>query len=122
MAENKQYLSRVLSKGTLLINEDVLESIVINAVKEVEGVAGLSFRPALDVIDMIGKKSIGKALKIIIDYDNSLKVICNINIYEGHKVVETATAAQSVIAAALESAVNATVSEVDVNVCGIVRK
>lgn len=122
MAENKQYLSHDLEKGTLLINEDVLETIVMNAVKEVDGVAGFSSRPALDIIEVIGKKNIGKALKIRIDPNNGLKVICNITILYGQNVLDTANTVQKSIVSALESAVNASVTEVSVNICGIVRK
>ena len=122
MAENKQYLSQTLENGTLLISEDVLETIVINAVKEVDGVANLSSRPAMDIIEAIGKKAIGKALKISIDQNNELHVNCNINVIYGQKVVEIAQAVQSAIVGALESSANAVVANVNVNVCGIVRQ
>ena len=122
MAENKQYLSQKLDKGTLLINEDVLETIVVNAVSELEGIAGLSSRPAMDIIEVIGTKNIGKSLKITVNRDNELKVLCNVNIYYGQNIMETAKAAQVAIANALESAANAVVATVNVNVCGIVRK
>ena len=122
MAENKQYLSQTLENGTLLISEDVLETIVINAVKEVDGVANLSSRPAMDIVEAIGKKTIGKALKISIDQNNELHVNCNINVIYGQKVVEIAQAVQSAIVGALESSANAVVANVNVNVCGIVRQ
>ena len=122
MAENKQYLTRDLEKGTLLVGEDVLETIVVNTLKEIEGVAGLSSRPALDVIEVIGKKNIGKALKIKIDPELGLKVSCNITIFYGCNVVETANAAQAAVCASLEAATNTKVAEINVNVCGVVRK
>ena len=122
MAENKQYLSRVLEKGTLLINEDVLEAIVMNAVKEIEGVAGLSSRPAMDIIEVVGKKNIGKVLKISIDQDEALSVLCNINIYYGYDIMTIAKAAQEAIITALTATANAVVSKVNINICGIVRK
>jgi uncharacterized alkaline shock family protein YloU len=122
MAENKQYLSRDLEKGTLLINEDVLDTIIINAVKEVDGVAGLASRPALDIIELIGKKNIGKALKTTVSQDDEVSVTCNINIYYGHDVFAVAKNAQEAIECALVSAANVVVSMVNVNVCGIIRK
>ena len=121
MADNKQYLSQKLDKGTLLINEDVLATIVINAIKDVEGVAGLSTKPAMDIVEMIGKKNIGKSLKISVVPDNELHIDCNINIYYGQNVVETAKTVQAVITNALESSANASVAVVNVHVCGIVR-
>ena len=122
MAENKVYFSKSFEKGTLLINEDVLETIVINAVKDVEGVVGLSTRPAMDIIDIVGKKYIGKSLKITISDDDQLQVFCNINVLYGKNVVEVAKAVQNAISNALESSANATVTAVNVNVCGIVRQ
>ena len=122
MADNKQYLNQKLEKGTLLISEDVLETIVINALNEVEGVAGLSNRPALDIVEVIGKKNIGKSLKITIDRENELRVDCNINIFYGQNILDAANAAQTAITVALESAAKATVSAVNVSVCGIIRK
>ena len=81
MADNKLYLNQKLENGTLLISEDVLEAIVINAVNEVEGVAGLSNRPAMDIAEIIGKKNIGKSLRITVGQENELHVNCNINIF-----------------------------------------
>jgi len=121
MADNKQYLSQNLDKGILLINEDVLETIVINAVKEVEGVVGLSSRPAMDIVEIIGKKNLGKALRITVGPENKLHVDCNINILYGQNVVAIANAVQNAIGNALESSANAVVHLVNVNVCGIIR-
>ena len=122
MPDNKQYLTQTLDKGTLLINEEVLETIIINAVKEVEGVAGLSSRPAMDIIDVIGKKNMGKAIKISVSADNELDISCNINILFGQNVIDIAKTVQTAIINALESSTNAKVSVVNVNVCGIVRQ
>ena len=122
MPDNKQYLTQTLDKGTLLINEEVLETIIINAVKEVEGVAGLSSRPAMDIMDVIGKKNMGKAIKISVSADNELDISCNINILFGQNVIDIAKTVQTAIINALESSTNAKVSVVNVNVCGIVRQ
>ena len=122
MSENKQYLAQKLEKGTLLINESVLETIITDAVNEVEGVAGLSSKPGMDIIEVIGKKNIGRALKISISQNNEVRVICNINVFYGQNVVEIAKTVQMAIKNALESSANAVVAGINVNVCGIVRK
>ena len=122
MAEKKQYLNLQLDKGTLLVNEDVLETIVTNAVNDVEGVAGFSSRPAIDMIEIVGKKNIGKPLIIGINEDNQLQVNCNINILYGQNVIDIAKEVQNAIKNALESSANATVTSVNVNVCGIIHK
>lgn len=122
MAEKNQYLNQQLAKGTLLINENVLESIVINAVKEIDGVAGFSSRPAKDMINNIGKKNIGKSLVIYIDEDNQLHVNCSINLFYGENIINITKNVQAAISDALESTANAVVASVNVNVFGIVRK
>ena len=122
MAEKKQYLSLQLDKGSLLINEDVLETIIINAVNDVEGVAGFATRPAIDMFEVIGKKNIGKALIITIDEESQLHINCNINILYGHKIIDIANTVQNAIKNALESSANATVVSVNVNLCGIIRE
>ena len=38
MAENKQYITQAQSNGTVMISEDVIATIITNAVAEVEGV------------------------------------------------------------------------------------
>lgn len=122
MSENKRYLGQKLEQGTLLINEDVLVTIVTDAVNNVEGVAGISSKSAMDVSELIGKKNVGKALKISIGQDNELHIVCNVNILYGQNVVEVAKAVQIAIVNALESSANAVVAEIDVNICGVVKK
>lgn len=122
MAENRQYITQQQERGTVLISEDVITTIIENAIKDVEGIVGLSVKPGADIADMIGKKSWGKGIKISIAEDNSICVDCNVNIGYGQSVVSIAKAVQDVVTAALESATGVNVSAVNVNVCGIIRQ
>ena len=122
MAENKQYITQTQEKGTIMISEDVIGTIVSHAVTEVEGVVGLSVKPGADIADMIGKKNWGKGMKIIIGEDDTVAIDCNINVAYGQSVVAVAKAAQEAIMNAMEAMTGATVSSVNVNVCGIVRQ
>lgn len=122
MADNKQYISQTQENGNVLISEDVIASIVVNAVNEVEGVVGLNVKPGADIADMLGKKSWAKGLKIVIAQDNSLSIDCNVNIGFGQNVVTVAKAVQDAVVAAIESTAGVTVSVINVNVCGIIRK
>lgn len=122
MAENKQYITQQQERGTVLISEDVIATIIENAVKDVEGVVGLSVKPGADIADMIGKKSWGKGIKITISDDNALSIDCNVNIGYGQSVVAVAKAVQDAVTAALESATGVKVSAVNINVCGIIRQ
>ena len=96
-------------------------AIVAHAVSDVEGVAGIVSKPGADIADLISKNW-GKGVKIYIAEDNSLTVDCNISICYGQSVVETAQAAQAAIVSAVESMTGVKVHEVNISVCGIVRK
>ena len=122
MAENKQYITQIQDNGTVMISEDVVATIVSQAVKDVEGVVGLSTKPGADIADMIGKKNWGKGLRIDIGEDNSLTVDCDVIVCYGQSVVAVAGTVQEAVVAALESATGVTVNAVNVNVCGIVRQ
>lgn len=122
MAENKQYITQKQERGTVLISEDVITTIIQHAVQEVEGVVDLNTKPGSDIADMIGKKSWGKGIKIFIADDNSLSVDCNINIGYGQSVVTIATAVQNAINSALESVTGVNITAINVNVCGIIRQ
>jgi uncharacterized alkaline shock family protein YloU len=122
MADNKQYITQIQDNGSVMISEDVVATIVSLAVKEVEGVVGLSTKPGADIADMIGKKNWGKGLRINIAEDNALTVDCDIIVSYGQSVVAVAASVQEAVAAALESATAVKVTAVNVNVCGIVRQ
>jgi uncharacterized alkaline shock family protein YloU len=122
MAENKQYITQAQERGNVLISEDVIATIIENAIKDVEGVVGLSVKPGADIADMIGKKTWGKGIKITISDDNALSVDCNVNIGYGQSVVSVAKSVQDAVTGALESATGVKVSAVNINVCGIIRQ
>ena len=122
MAENKQYITQMQDNGSMMISEDVVATIVAQSVKEVEGAVSLSVRPGADIADMIGKKSWGKGIKILIDEDNSVTVDCNILIGYGQNVVELAKAVQDSVSTHVESMTGVKVKAVNVNVCGILRQ
>jgi uncharacterized alkaline shock family protein YloU len=122
MAESKQYITQEQENGSVLISEDVIATIVANAVNDVEGVVGLSVKPGSDIADMIGKKNWGKGMKINIGENDELTVDCNVNIGYGQSVVTVAKAVQDAVTAALVSTAGISVAAVNVNVCGIIRQ
>ncbi len=119
MAENKQYITQVQSNGSVMISEDVVATIIEHAIREVEGVVGLSTKPGADIAELIGKKSWGKGMKITIAENNELSVDCNVIVIYGQSVVAVAKAIQEAIVAALESMTGVKVAGVNVNICGI---
>ena len=119
MADNKQYITQVQNNGSVMISEDVITTIIEHAVREVEGVIGLSTKPGADIAELIGKKNWGKGIKIAIADNNELTVDCNLIVAYGQSVVAVANAAQEAINSALESMTGVKVVSVNVNICGI---
>ena len=99
----------------MMISEDVIATIVEQALTEVDGVVKGG-------ADVVGKKSWGKGLRIAIAEDNSLTIGCNIIVGYGESVINVAKAVQEAVSMAVESVTGVTVTDVNVNVCGIVRK
>lgn len=122
MAENKQYITKTQENGSVMISEDVIVTIVTQAVRDVEGVVGLSVKPGADIIEMIGKRGSGKGVKITIGQSNELYIDCNVNISYGQSVVAVATAIQEAVSSTVESMTGVTVASVNVNVCDITRQ
>ena len=115
MAENKQYITQIQDNGTVMISEDVVATIVEHTLTEVEGVVKGG-------AEVVGKKSWGKGIRIAIAEDNSLTIGCNIVVAYGESVMDVDKAVQNAISNAVESVTGVTVADVNVNICGIVRK
>ncbi len=115
MAEYKQYITQIQENGNVMISEDVIATIVEHTLAEVEGVIKGG-------AEVVGKKSWGKGLRIAIAEDNTLTIGCNIIVGYGESVIDVAKAVQSSVTNAVESVTGCTVADVNVNVCGIIRK
>ncbi len=122
MADNKQYITQLQDHGSIMISEDVIATIVAQAVKDVEGAVSLSVKPGADIADMIGKKNWGKGMKIQIAEDNAVTVDCEILIGYGQSVMEVARSVQDSVSSALESMTGVKAAAVNINVCGILRQ
>ncbi len=122
MADNKQYITQELDNGNVLISEDVITTIVFQAVKEVEGVIGLSAKPGAEIIEIFGKKNWGKGIKITFEEDNTITIACNVVVAYGQNVVTVAGSVQTAIVGAIDSMSGIQVSAVNVNVSEIVRQ
>ena len=64
MAESKNYIVQPQEGGNILISEDVIASIASLAVREVEGVYGLSATQTLDLTAILGKKNLTTSLTL----------------------------------------------------------
>lgn len=122
MAENKQYITRVQDNGRIMISEDVVATIVVQALNDIEGFVGLTGKMGVDIVELLGKKNWGKGLKVTIGENDELSIDCNVIISYGQSVVTVATAVQQAIISAVESMTGVSAVSVNVNVCGIVRQ
>lgn len=122
MAENKQYITQAQDDGNIMISEDVIGTIVAQAVKEVDGIVGLSTKPGADIAELIGRKNWGKGIKVVVDEDNKVSIDCNVIVTYGQNVVSAASAVQIAIYNAVDAMTGIKVSSVNVNVCEIVRQ
>lgn len=122
MADNKQYITHTKDGGAIQISEDVIATIVLQSLNEIEGYAGTTVKPGADIVELIGKKNWGKGVKVTIAEDDSLTIDCNVIILYGHSVVTVASAIQETVAGAVRSMAGVASVHVNVNVCGIVRQ
>ncbi len=118
MADNKQYLTHSLENGAVMISDDVVAAIVINALKDVEGVVGLTTKLPVDASAL---KNWNKGLKVSIS-ENEIAVDCSIIVAYGQPVIVVAQNAQDAIAAAVGNMTGVKPSIINVNVCGINRQ
>lgn len=121
MADNKQYISQFQDNGSVMISEDVIVTIVSQAVSEVEGVVSINSKPASELADMIGVNW-GKGMKITISQANEVTIDVEILIGYGQSVIAIAEAVQKAIISAVQSMTGVEAVTVNVNVCGIVRQ
>ena len=105
--------------GELVISEDVLVSIAINAAKDVEGVSSLSTKP-LDVVETIRKGSLKLTSPVRIkDNISDIEVSIYVNMKPGYKIVSVAEEIQTSVKDAIVAMTGKAVSKVNVIIAGI---
>jgi uncharacterized alkaline shock family protein YloU len=118
MSESKEYLVQPVDKGTVNISEEVVAAIAALAASEVEGVFGLSSSFTADLKQLLGKKNMSKGVKLTIE-DRVVSVECFVVVCYGFDIPAVAAAIQESVASAVESMTGLSVSEVNVDICGI---
>ena len=119
MAEYKDYLVQAQENGSVLISEEVVASIAALAVREIEGVYGLSATANFDISNIIGKKNLRKGIRVIFGEKNEMEISCNLIVNLGATVMETAQKVQEAIVSEVESMTGMKPARVNVNVCGV---
>lgn len=121
MAEKKRYIMQKQENGSVMISEDVIITIALNAIAEVEGTVEMNTKVGSDIADMLGKKSWGKGVQVAIDSDDHVSITCSVNIGYGQKIKGVGKSVQKAVLSAVESTTGI-VPEVHVNVCGIIHQ
>ncbi len=110
------YISITDENGSVNISEDVLSSMVIAAVREVDGVVEIG--QGVDLMGKLGFKS-SKGVKINLE-DERLVVDITVSVRAGAVITELAKKAQDAAAAALESMAGMADPQINVHVSEVV--
>ena len=115
MAEN--YITKHEEKGTVNISEDVIAVMVSATVAEVEGVAGFGSATTPELIELFGRKTTTKGLKIrFIDDKVTIDVMVNVKL--GGSITDIAVRLQEAVCREVES-VTGMSAVVNVHVTGV---
>ena len=120
MAESKEYMTMAEENGTINISEDVIASIAVGAVQEVEGVSGL-MSSAASMTELFGKKGAQKSAKSVkLELtEDALTLDLYVTVKYGHAIPEVAENAQKAVIAAVEAMTGCTVTTVNIHVGGV---
>ncbi len=104
--------------GSLVISEDVIATIAINAAKDVEGVAGLGNRPAdLYTAFKINAENLKHVKVSLSSYD--IRIHMYVVLTSSAKIQEVSENIQNSVKAAIQNMTGRVVTRVDVTITGI---
>ncbi len=104
--------------GNIKISEEVVAILADKAVKEVEGIAGLSGSLADNIAVAFGKKSATKGIGVDIKEGEAI-VHLHVIVRYGYRIPEIAWQAQEVVKNTVESMTGLVVTKVNVSVEGV---
>ncbi len=106
------------NSGDLVISENVIASIALNAAKDVDGVSGFAARPAdVHTILNLGDESL-KSVRVWTG-ENDIKLQIFINIMSGKKIPTVAGEVQRAVKNAVQSMTGKIVTKVNVSIAAI---
>jgi len=117
MADNN-YIIRESEQGNVYISEDVVATIVAEAVREVDGVAGFATSLGGEIAERLSKKPSGKGVKIAF-IDNEVVVEAFVLVKYGVVISDVAAAVQETVASSVEGMTGVCVKAANVTICGI---
>ena len=122
MADSREYMTLPEENGSINIAEDVIAAIVVGAVREVEGVAGMMTSLGGSVTDLMNnRKNAQKSVKgVKIDMTGAALVLdLYLTVQYGHPIPEVAENAQKSVISSVEAMTGCGVEAVNIHVCGV---
>ena len=116
MADN--YITCQGEKGSINISEDVIVSVVRNAVIEIDGVAGVVNTAGVDLAELLGIKTLSKSVTVRF-VDDTVVVDAIILVKYGSNIVAVAKKVQDAVLEAVEAATGMEKAVVNVHVSGV---
>jgi uncharacterized alkaline shock family protein YloU len=116
-----KYVSIPQENGSINISEEVVASLVVNAINETEGVSGLANTAGNELAELIGLKTVQKGIKVQFN-EGKITVDAIITVQYGQNIVKVAQDAQDAVNSAILSATGIEDSEVNIHVSGIAFK
>lgn len=112
-------ISQSTSKGSLVISDEAVSSIVVNAAKDVAGVTGFSNRPA-DVVTTIRKGSLKVMSPVrVLQEGDDLNISVYIVIESGKKIQPVAEEVQRAVKESVQNMTGKLVSKVNVIIASV---
>ena len=121
MAESKEYMTLAEEHGTINISEEVIASIDVGAVQEVEGVSGLMTNMGSSGTELFGKKNpqkAGKCVKLELT-EEAVTLDLYVTVKYGYAIPEVAENAQKAVIASVEAMTGCAVTCVNIHVGGV---
>lgn len=122
MADYKQYISQNNDNGQIFISEDVIATIALHAVSELEGFAGLTTKGSVDFTKPLNSKFWHKGIKVTITEKGSLILEMNVLVSYGSNLVSVSENIQKTVSDTISSITGIHPKRVNVNIYGVVRK
>lgn len=118
MPDGKEYITREDVGGSISISEDVIGIIAVEAIGQVEGVAGITNSLGNDIAELFGKKYAFKGVRVETE-DEKIVIDATVTVEYGYPVNTVAESIQTSVAEAVESMTGLSVDAINIHVAGI---
>ena len=122
MGESREYMTLPEENGSINISEEVIASIAVGAVREVEGGSGMMTAMGNSVTDLMNnRKNAQKSAKgVKIDATGAaLTLDLYLTVEYGHPIPEVAESAQKAVMSSVEAMTGCAVEKVNIHVGGV---